>query len=218
MPERGRGSSAEGVFSNIVNKRVAQFLGACGLGVAVSLLGASTALAYRHYDHGGVRRAEGRYAAVFGLKEARPNPRITPGALDPAVHQSNIRRTICVRGYSKSIRPPEEYTERLKRRGIRRYGYGDRRLRDYEEDHLISLELGGSPTSPRNLWPEPHHVIGGWGSYTKDRLEDRLHALVCRGRLPLAVAQRDIARDWISAYKRYVGPDPHLRRRRRRTY
>ncbi len=198
-----------------MNKRVAHFLGACGLGVAVSLLGASTALAYRHYDRGGVR-AEGRYAVVFGLKEALPNPRITPGALNPAVDQSNIRGTICVRGYSKSIRPPEDYTERLKRLGIRRYGYGDRRLRDYEEDHLVSLELGGSPTSARNLWPEPHHVIGGWGAYTKDRLEDRLHALVCRGRVPLALAQREISRDWIAAYKQYVGPTPYLRRHRRR--
>lgn len=218
MRERGRDSSAEGVFSRIVNKRVAHFLGVCGLGVAVSLLGASTALACRHHDFRAVRRRESRYAPVFGLRDARPNPRITPGALNPAVDQDNIRRTICLRGYSKAIRPPEEYTERLKRRGIRRYGYGDRRLRDYEEDHLISLELGGSPTSPRNLWPEPHRVVGGWGSYAKDRLEDRLHALVCRGRLPLAVAQREIARDWISAYRRYVGPDPHFRRRRRRTY
>ncbi|MBW4050938.1 MAG: hypothetical protein HIU85_05650 [Proteobacteria bacterium] len=200
-----------------MNKRVAHFLGAGGLGVAVSLLGASTALAYRHYDHGAVR-AEGRHSVLFGLKEARPDPRITPGALNPAVDQNNIRRTICVRGYSKSIRPPEEYTERLKRLGIRRYGYSDRRLRDYEEDHLVSLELGGSPTRPRNLWPEPHHVIGGWGSYAKDRLEDRLHALVCRGRVPLVLAQREIARDWISAYKRYVGPNPYLRRRRRRAY
>lgn len=90
--------------------------------------------------------------------------------------------------------------------GIRRYGYNDMRLRDYEEDHLISIGIGGSPTASQNLWPEPHHVIGGWGSYAKDRLEDRLHTLVCHGRLPLAQAQQDIASDWIAAYKRYVGP------------
>jgi hypothetical protein len=188
------------------------------LALAGSLALAPRALAHRHSDRGGVSGAEGRYGAVFSLHQALPNPRLTPGALNPAVDQANIRATICMRGYSKSIRPPEEYTERLKRLGVRRYGYSDHRLRDYEEDHLVSLELGGSPTSPRNLWPEPHHVIGGWGSYTKDRLENRLHALVCRGRVPLALAQREIAGDWIAAYKRYVGPNPSPRRRHRRVY
>jgi hypothetical protein len=190
----------------------------CGLVIAVSLLGHSSAFASRHHDRGGLPQAEGRYSAVFSLDQARPDPRMTPGALNRAVDQADIRDTICVRGYSTSIRPPEQYTERLKRLGIRRYGYSDHRLRDYEEDHLISLELGGSPTSPHNLWPEPHHVIGGWGSYTKDRLENRLHWLVCRGRLPLAQAQRAIAGNWIAAYERYVGPTPATRRRHRRVY
>ena len=81
-------------------------------------------------------------------------------------------------------------------------------MRDYEEDHLISLELGGSPSSPRNLWPEPHHVIGGWGSYTKDKLENRLHSMVCHGQISLAEAQHEIATDWIAAYKRDIGPTP----------
>jgi hypothetical protein len=176
------------------------------------------AWAHRHADTGGIGEAAGPYAVVFSLDQARPNPRLTPGALNRAVDQANIHRTICARGYSRSIRPPESYTERLKRSGIRLYGYADRRLRDYEEDHLVSLALGGSPTSPRNLWPEPHHVIGGWGSYAKDRLEDRLHTLVCRGRVPLAQAQRQIATDWIAAYRRYIGLTPSSRRRHRRVY
>ncbi len=178
-----------------------------------SLIAPPHALAYRQRDEGGIGGAEGRYSVVFSLDQARPNSRITPGALNPAVDQANIHETICVRGYSRTLRPPEDYTERLKRSGIRRYGYTDYRLRDYEEDHLVSLELGGSPTNPHNLWPEPHHVIGGWGSYAKDRLENKLHTLVCRGRVPLAEAQRDIASDWIAAYKRYVGPDPSPGRR-----
>lgn len=171
------------------------------------------ALASRYADRGGIDGASGRYSVVFGLDQALPDGHLTPGALNPAVTQSNIRETICVRGYTKTIRPPEKYTEVLKRRGIRQYGYTDFRLRDYEEDHLVSLELGGSPTSPRNLWPQPHHVIGGWGSYAKDRLEDRLHTLVCRDRLPLQEAQRAIATDWIDAYKRFVGPTPSPHRR-----
>ena len=69
--------------------------------------------------------------------------------------------------------------------------------------HLIPLELGGSPTSPLNLWPEPHRVVGGWGSYRKDRLENRLNHLVCSGRLTLRAAQRAIAANWIAADRRY---------------
>ena len=186
------------------------------LAVAGGLAWAPHARASRHRDRGGIADAQGRYSVVFGLDQARPDPRITPGAISRAVNQANIHETICVPGFSRSIRPPQEYTERLKRLGMRQYRYSDRRLRDYEEDHLVSLELGGSATDRHNLWPEPHHVIGGWGSYTKDRLENRLHTLVCRGRLPLAQAQRDIATDWIAAYKHYVGPDPSYGRRRRR--
>lgn len=146
--------------------------------------------------------------AIHPLRDARPNPSLTPGALNPAVTQADIHQTICVRGYSRSIRPPERYTERLKRAQIREYGYRDHWLRDYEEDHEVALSLGGSPTSPENLWPQPHDVVGGWGSYSKDRLEARLHWLVCHRGFPLVTAQRDLANDWIAAYKRYVGPTP----------
>ena len=54
----------------------------------------------------------------------------------------------------------------------------------FQEDHLISLELGGHPTDPRNLWPEPYpraaHV---------DTIENELNAQVCSGSLTLAHAQ-----------------------------
>ncbi len=154
---------------------------------------------------------------VFPLSAALPDPRLTPGALNPRVAPDDLRGTICRRrGYTRGIRPPQAYTERLKRRQIRQYGYADRRMGDYEEDHLIPLELGGAPADPRNLWPQPHRVAGGWGSYAKDRLEDRLHALVCDGRVPLAQAQREIATDWIAAYRRYVGPQPQPRHEWRR--
>lgn len=166
------------------------------------------ALARSPHNLGGVEGADAPYEVAFPLEKARPDPHLTPGAANPAVTQANIRETICRRGYTRRIRPPRNYTERLKRRQMREYRYSDRRLRDYEEDHLVSLGIGGSPTDPRNLWPEPRHVIGGWGSDAKDELEDRLHSAVCRGRLPLAEAQRAMAVDWIAAYKRYVGPAP----------
>lgn len=79
---------------------------------------------------------------------------------------------------------------------------------DYEEDHLISLELGGSPDNPKNLWPEPHHVIGGWGSYAKDELENKLHKMVCQGQMSLGQAQHVIAGNWIEAYRRLIGSTP----------
>ncbi|WP_245643937.1 hypothetical protein [Paraburkholderia oxyphila] len=160
------------------------------------------------HNAGGVENADGAYGVVAPLSQAEPDPRMTPGALNPDVTQANIHSTICLKGYTRTIRPDEQYTERLKREQIAAYGYSDRRLRDYEEDHLVSLELGGSPTDPRNLWPEPHHVMGGWGSYAKDRLENEFNHLVCRGKLPLADAQSMIAHDWISAYQRFIGNVP----------
>ena len=145
--------------------------------------------------------------AISGL----PNAALTPGALNPTVTSSDLYSTICKRGWTRTIRPPEDYTEQLKREQIRQYGYADRRLSAYEEDHLVSLELGGSPTAPDNLWPEPHQVAGGWGSYAKDRLENRLNHLVCDHRISLDAAQIMIATNWIGAYQRYLGPVPDNR-------
>jgi hypothetical protein len=140
-----------------------------------------------------------------------PDPKLTPGAVNPDVTQQTIETTICVRGWTRLVRPPESYTEPLKHQQIAEYGYSDRRLRDYEEDHLIPLELGGAPTDPRNLWPEPHEAPGDWGSYAKDRLESRLNDLVCSGALPLGTARAAIATNWIEAYRRYIGPVPDNR-------
>ena len=177
---------------------------------------AGPALGWGHHYSGGADDAQGAYSAIHPLSEALPNQQMTPGAIDQRVTQDNLRETICRRGgYTRSVRPDEDYTERLKRRQVAEYGYADRRLRDYEEDHLVSLEIGGAPADPRNLWPEPHRVIGGWGSYAKDRLENRLHSLVCHGRLSLSQAQNEIATNWIEAYKRYIGPTPDARRRHR---
>jgi len=162
---------------------------------------------------------DGRMGLVFPEADALPNPRLTPGALNPAVTQDNIDETICwPGGYTRSIRPDEHYTEQLKREQIRAYGYPQQmghdafRLSNYEEDHLISLELGGSPSDPKNLWPEPHHVIGGWGSYVKDQLENHLHTMVCHHQITLAQAQAAIAHDWIGTYKRLISPTPVQKR------
>lgn len=134
-----------------------------------------------------------------------PNARRTPGAVNPAVTQANIDSTICVSGWTATIRPPSSYTTRLKEDQLATgYAYhGDLSTADYEEDHLVSLELGGSPTSELNLWPEPYAASDG--ARVKDRIENELHALVCDGRLSLATAQRAIASNWYVAYETYLG-------------
>jgi hypothetical protein len=137
-----------------------------------------------------------------------PDASTTPGAINPAVTQKTIGETICARGWTRMVRPPVQYTEELKRQQIRTFGYHDRRLSQYEEDHLIPLGLGGAPADPRNLWPEPRTSPDGWGADRKDELEFALNQLVCSGRLLLREAQQAIATDWIAAYRRYVGP-PH---------
>lgn len=173
--------------------------------------------AERYIDHqsesrtnaGGVR-PDGRYAAVAPASAALPNPRLTPGAIDTRITQSNLHETVCRRGgYTQSVRPPESYTEPLKRRLIAEYGYSDSRMYDYELDHLIPLSVGGAPSDPRNLWPEPHHIVGGWGSYAKDRLEVRIHDMLCGGEMSLLQAQQAFSGNWIAAYRRYIGPSPN---------
>jgi hypothetical protein len=123
-----------------------------------------------------------------------PDPMLTPGAsltIDAA--------TVCQPGYSKSVR---HTSGKLKASIYREYGL-DRAVSHFEVDHLISLELGGADVAA-NLWPQSYDTET-WNAHTKDKLEDRLHALVCAGRLRLEQAQRDIATDWIAAYRKYLG-------------
>jgi hypothetical protein len=115
-----------------------------------------------------------------------------PGALNPDVTQSNVAQTICVRGWTAGVRPPRAFTDALKRQQI-----AERHLpgipADYEEDHLVPLELGGAPRDRRNLWPQP------WPeAKRKDRLEAAYHRAVCAGRMTLSDARRMVVdpRKW----------------------
>jgi len=107
----------------------------------------------------------------------------SPGVLNPDVTQTNIDSTICLHGWTKTIRPPTSYTNALKKKQMREYGVGGS-LSDYQEDHLISIELGGHPTDPRNLWPEPYPRAS-----EVDSIENELNAQVCSGALALESAQ-----------------------------
>jgi hypothetical protein len=121
----------------------------------------------------------------------------TPGVTNPAVTQSTINSTICVSGWTATVRPPTSYTNPLKVQGIKDYGYSDTSLSDYEEDHFLPLELGGSPRDPKNLWPEPH--AGTQNSSSKDGVENAVKKAVCNHTATLSAAQHAMLTNWATA-------------------
>ena len=136
-----------------------------------------------------------------------PNPVLTPGAINPEVTQANLQYTVCVEGYTKTIRPPADFTNNLKRLQISEYGYADRNPKHYDEDHLIALSIGGAPNDPHNLWPEPRN--SKWNARKKDQLEFVLFKMVCDQEISLAEAQHAMATNWIEAWKLYVPSHRH---------
>lgn len=121
--------------------------------------------------------------------------RCTPGAINPEVTQANIQTTICKSGWTSTVRPPSSYTNTLKTMQLSRYGQPSQ-LKNYEEDHLIALEIGGAPTNPDNLWPEPRWGQSGTTAASKDQEENRLRNAVCSGQMDLAAAQQTMVLDW----------------------
>ncbi|HLK57218.1 MAG TPA: hypothetical protein VKU00_11665 [Chthonomonadaceae bacterium] len=122
-----------------------------------------------------------------------PDPKLTPGDT-LAVTKADI----CVSGYSGKVR---DVPQAVKEQAYKEYGITHHEPGEYEVDHLISLELGGS-NSIKNLWPQSYKTQP-WNAHVKDKLENRLHSDVCSGKIDLKTAQRDIAKDWIAAYKKY---------------
>jgi hypothetical protein len=112
------------------------------------------------------------------------SPTLTPGSLNPDVTQATIGQTICAPGWTATVRPSTDYTNNLKAEQMPSYRETGPPS-DYQEDHLISLELGGNPTDPRNLWPEPYPRAAD-----VDKIENQLNDKVCSGELTLAEAQR----------------------------
>jgi hypothetical protein len=131
-----------------------------------------------------------------------PDPNCTPGAVSPAVTQANLTTTICAKGgYTSSVRPSSYVTGKEKLLNVASYGYTGS-MRDGEYDHLISLELGGDPNDPRNLWvepPSPGHKPNSGPNNPKDVVETELHTAVCNGTITLKQAQQAIATDWFTA-------------------
>ncbi|WP_406436925.1 hypothetical protein OHB00_22475 [Streptomyces sp. NBC_00631] len=137
--------------------------------------------------------------------EPLEDPTCTPGAISPAVTQANLKSTICRKGgYTSGIRPSAYVTGKEKRLDATSYGYTGS-MSDAEYDHLISLQLGGDPNDPRNLWVEPAdpgHKKGAGVNNKKDPVETKLHTAVCAGKVTLAAAQQAIVTDWTTALTR----------------
>jgi hypothetical protein len=126
-----------------------------------------------------------------------PDQRLTPGAA-----RQISTSEVCSNVYSDDT---DIVPASVKQKVLQEYGMVGSQSAGYELDYLISPQLGGTEDL-RNLWPEPASS-NGWNMQAKDALENRLYQLVCQKKVPLATAQRDLATDWISAYKRYFHTD-----------
>jgi hypothetical protein len=182
-------------------------LAAIAVGIASGAGGAasSNGLAYSTSSARSVQRqpapgaCRARGAGLYALADAR----CTPGSLNPHVTQTNIAATICRRGWTSTVRPPESITAPEKRASMSAYGFATAGSA-FEYDHLVPLELGGAVNDAHNLWPEPDAGIGeGFYRNPKDRLERALNRLVCAGTMTLSQAQKLVATDWVAAFRRY---------------
>lgn len=132
-----------------------------------------------------------------------PNPSLTPGATI-LLSQSEV----CMESGAKNKDVPVA----LRRRVFDEYGIRSAAANAYEVDYLITPALGGADDI-HNLWPQAYSATV-WNARVKDALEDHLRDLVCDGQLDLATAQREIATNWIEAYKKYFHTDRPLTRYR----
>ena len=133
---------------------------------------------------------------------------VTPGVTNPDVTPMNIQQTICKRGWTRTIRPSLSYIWKLKTKQLK----GDYRAfakifgtntKDYWEDHLIPLSLGGHPSDPRNLWPQP---TAGNNAHRKNEVGAIVYGMVCAGKMPLYVAQKlfMFPNGWVAVYDKYA--------------
>jgi hypothetical protein len=141
--------------------------------------------------------------SVAPLAGELPDRKLTPGTANAAISEEQYRAQCQTKGWTRLYRAPVSFTNSLKKLQMKEYGYPLARIRVDEEDHVVPLCLAGAPQDPANLWPQPR--FGEWGADRKDTLEAKLCRLVCDGRVPLAEAQREIATDWIAAYRKYIG-------------
>ena len=155
--------------------------------VVFVVLLASTLLISGNYSY-----SKTTVTVVFGscqMQDKLPDPVCTPGAVFQVTKED-----ICVKGYTKKVR---YVTAKTKNLVYQEYGITTHAKGEYEVDHFIPLELGGS-NDLKNLWPEPAEPRPGF--HEKDRVENYLHRQVCTGQMTLAEAQKQIQTDWLAVY------------------
>jgi hypothetical protein len=128
-----------------------------------------------------------------------PDSRLTPGAALLATRQA-----VCAEPNTRNKAVPVA----LQRKVFEEYGIAGAEPRAYEVDYLVTPALGGADDI-HNLWPHSYSATV-WNAQVKDALEDRLREMVCDGSLDLTEAQREIAENWIAAYKKYFHTDKPL--------
>lgn len=170
---------------------VQSWAAAC-LAVLVTLIGIGFASGWMH--------PRNSHEALAAFEPLVPDAKLTPGAVRPL----DISE-LCGAGGPAEDRPPAS----LQRAVFHEYGMDGAAPDGYEVDHLITPALGGSDDI-RNLWPESYS--SEWNAHVKDDLEDYLHRQVCTGKMDLPTAQREIATNWITAYRKYFRTDRPLRR------
>lgn len=140
----------------------------------------------------GARIGQRTKTADCHVNGALPDSACTPGAIIPAATPDQI----CQPGYARSVR---DVAEALKVQVYAAYGIRSHAPGEYEIDHLISLELGGS-NDIANLWPEAADPRPGF--HEKDQVENYLHDQVCAGQESLQEAQAQIATNWLVVYEK----------------
>lgn len=142
-------------------------------------------------------RTEAQLIAAHVLPDAAH-----PGVINPAVTGATQASTICVHGWTATVRPSTSYTNKLRAAQTPpgfKPGQG-------ELDHRLSIEDSGAPSDPRNLWWQVYK--DRYGARVKDVLETKLHRRVCEGTLSLGEAQSALLGNWLVAYTKYVGELP----------
>lgn len=140
--------------------------------------------------------------AIYGVQtktsgcvnnQALPDSACSPGAV-----LTTDTKVICKSGYTKTVR---NVTEATKKKVFKEYGIPYSQHSNYEVDHIISLELGGS-NDISNLYPESYTIKDN--ARIKDKFENYLHKQVCSGKMDIAEAQRQISSDWLTNYQTQV--------------
>ena len=145
---------------------------------------------------------DGRTVQQLIAAHVLPDPALTPGVLNPDVTPDTIKATVCVAGWTATVRPSTGFTDRLRDADT---PAGSKPL-DGELDHLISIEDGGAPADPRNLWWMVYGDL--YGARVKDVLETKVKRLLCAGVITLDEARAALSPNWLIGYQAYVGPLP----------